>query len=81
MSRQWKFLKDREWFTPTQRNHKMACCDCGLVHTMDFRVNRKGKVELRASRDEKLTVSRRRSIDKSLERAERQKQLSKRRPR
>lgn len=77
MRRTWKFLKDREWFTPTQRNHKMACCDCGLVHTMDFRVNRQGKVQLRASRDEKLTANRRRAIDGSLKRAEAQRRRSK----
>ena len=24
--------------TPKRRGYKMCCCDCGLVHRMDFRV-------------------------------------------
>lgn len=29
-----------EWIQPVRRGYKMACCDCGLVHRMDFRVYR-----------------------------------------
>lgn len=28
------------WVKPVQEGYKMACCDCGLVHTMDFRIVR-----------------------------------------
>lgn len=34
----YKIIKDGEWFKPTLINHKMACCDCGLVHNMTFRI-------------------------------------------
>jgi hypothetical protein len=27
-----------DWDTPIMRGYKMACCDCGLVHDMEFRV-------------------------------------------
>lgn len=27
-----------EWQMPIENGYKMACCDCGLVHSMDFRV-------------------------------------------
>lgn len=52
---------DGEWIRPTpQRGHKMACCDCGLVHRIDFRVV-DGRVEFRAVRDTRATARRRRS--------------------
>ena len=41
MSKRVRFysVKDGEWITPT-REHKMACCDCGLVHDFTFRIVR-----------------------------------------
>lgn len=27
-----------DWVHPIPRKYKMGCCDCGLVHNMDFRV-------------------------------------------
>lgn len=27
-----------EWIQPTPTGYKMACCDCGLVHSLNFRV-------------------------------------------
>jgi len=48
---------DGEWVAP-QKNYRMACCDCGLVHKFEFRVV-KGKIQFRAWRDEKSTAVRR----------------------
>ena len=31
-------VTEGEWMRPVHRGHKLCCCDCGLVHTMDFRV-------------------------------------------
>jgi hypothetical protein len=28
------------WVPPVMRGYKMACCDCGLVHNMQFKVVR-----------------------------------------
>lgn len=63
-------VKDGEWITPTRR-HKMACCDCGLVHNMTFRIvrierlngRRYGKlaIQFKASRNERYTAGRRRA--------------------
>jgi len=44
---------------PIRRGYKMACCDCGLVHKLDFRV-RKGKIEFRVFRDNRATAAMRR---------------------
>lgn len=52
---------DGEWVEPTN-DYKMACCDCGLIHKMEFRV-RKGKVQFRAFRDNRATAQRRRKIN------------------
>ena len=48
-----------EWVMPIRRGYKMACCDCGLVHKLDFRV-RKGKIEFRVFRDNRATAAMRR---------------------
>jgi len=26
------------WIQPVMQGYRLACCDCGLVHTMEFRV-------------------------------------------
>lgn len=51
---------DGDWIRPlTRRNHRMKCCDCGLVHVINFRL-RKGKIEFQAFRDERATAQVRR---------------------
>ncbi len=42
-------IKDNEWFQPTMRGHLMKCCDCGLIHSMNFRIV-KNRVQIRAKR-------------------------------
>ena len=29
-----------EWVQPIRRGYRMMCCDCGLVHELDFRIRR-----------------------------------------
>lgn len=48
-----------EWVQPIRRGYKLACCECSLVHRMDFRIHR-GRVQFRAFRDERATGQRRR---------------------
>lgn len=43
-----------EWVQPVRRGYRMACCDCGLVHTMDFRVS-KGRTQFRVFRNNRAT--------------------------
>jgi hypothetical protein len=51
--------RDGEWVQPVRRGYKLACCDCGLVHTLDFRVYA-GRVQFRAYRNERSTALMRR---------------------
>lgn len=43
-----------EWQQPVMKNYFMQCCDCGLIHRMNFRVviNKQGKalVQMQAFR-------------------------------
>lgn len=48
-----------EWVQPIPEGYKMACCDCGLVHNLDFRVF-EGNVQFRASRNARATAAKRR---------------------
>ena len=59
--------KDREWLQPKRKGFLMGCCDCGLVHRMDFVVVKDGKVlgkefkvQFRASRARNYTAAQRR---------------------
>lgn len=48
-----------EWVKPKKRGYLMACCDCGLVHRMDFDYVKDSigriRIGFRAWRDEKET--------------------------
>jgi hypothetical protein len=41
--------EEAEWVRPVRKGYKMACCDCGLVHGLDFRV-KAGRAEFRVFR-------------------------------
>jgi hypothetical protein len=47
--------KDDEWVQPVRRGYKLCCCDCGLVHEMDFRIYH-GRVQFRARRNNRSTA-------------------------
>ena len=51
------------WVRPVIQGYRMSCCDCGLVHVMDFRV-RDGVPEFRARRDGRATGQTRRHMPK-----------------
>lgn len=54
--------KPGEWVSPKRRFYHMACCDCGLVHRMEFTLidwARGKKILFRAWRDNKKTAARR----------------------
>ena len=57
-------VTDKEkWIRPIKRGYKMACCDCGLVHRMNFKHIPYGdgrKILFRAERDERATAAVRR---------------------
>lgn len=43
--------QDGEWIEVPMRGYKEQCCDCGLIHRMNFRLNARGKIEIQAFRD------------------------------
>jgi len=54
---------DGEWHTPVRRGYKMMCCDCGLVHRIDFRLVQRGngrRIQMRAYRNDRATALSRR---------------------
>lgn len=53
---------DGEWIEVPKRGYKEQCCDCGLIHVMNFRVNAKGKIEIQAFRDGKATAGARKGF-------------------
>lgn len=57
--RKYHRVKPGEWFRPAMREHREKCCDCGLVHIIDFRIA-DGRVEKRIFRDQRSTAAGRR---------------------
>ena len=53
-------LQDGEWVRPVRRAFLDQCCDCGLVHVVDF-VIEGGLLYFRARRDKRLTGAARRT--------------------
>jgi hypothetical protein len=60
-----------EWTRPRMRNFREQCCDCGLIHRLDFRiVDAKGRlrpssgsrVEFRTRRDDRAIAAARRTF-------------------
>ena len=49
----FKKAKDGEWIQPIKKGYLMKCCDCGLIHKIDFRI-KKNKVQFRAFRKNKI---------------------------
>jgi len=47
--------KDGEWIRPKRKGYVLECCDCGAIHTLDFRLVKYGNgksIEFRAFRIE-----------------------------
>jgi hypothetical protein len=62
MSRKlYQDFEANEWVQPVREGFRSACCDCGLVHEMDFRIY-KGRVQFRVRRNNRSTAALRRSI-------------------
>ena len=59
----YPILEDGQWLRPTRRGFKEQCCDCGLVHRMDFRLVN-GTIEFRVFRDKRATARARQGLKK-----------------
>ena len=53
-----------EWITPIYKNYKIICCDCGLVHELDFRYYKK-KIQFKVRRNNISTAIVRRNKKKN----------------
>jgi hypothetical protein len=65
MGRRYRPEIPMRWIQPRPRGYRMMCCDCGLVHGVDFRVvkyagGKRTKVQFRAWRDARATAATRR---------------------
>ncbi len=43
-------IQEGEWFRPNKRGFREQCCDCGLVHTINFRL-KDGHIEFQTFRN------------------------------
>ncbi len=58
----YKQVTEGEWVQPVKNGYKMMCCDCGLVHIMNFRiVGKNHTIQLQAFRDDRKTAASRRT--------------------
>lgn len=46
--------KENKWIQPIRKGYGLACCDCGLVHELDFRIHKR-HIQLRARRKPRST--------------------------
>jgi hypothetical protein len=49
-----------KWIQPRPSNYRFACCDCCLVHDMQFRIY-EGRIQFRVSRNNRSTAAMRRT--------------------
>lgn len=50
----YDIVEPDEWIRPVMEGYKMACCDCGLVHKIDFKIE-EGRVWIKATKDKRAT--------------------------
>lgn len=62
-------LLDGEWMTPVRKGFQEQCCGCGLVHVVDYRIV-DGKIQFRATVDNRATAAARRKFKSRRKRIE-----------
>ena len=60
-SNEYPNVKPGEWIQPIRKGYKMKCCDCGLVHILNFRIY-KHRVQFQAFRETVMTTENNTSI-------------------
>ena len=53
---------DNEWFHIPRKGIKHGCCDCSLIHDVDFKIDKDGKIWTRWRRNAKATSASRRQF-------------------
>lgn len=59
---QYYHVSNGEWITVSKRGYKEQCCDCGLVHKMNFKILENGDISVQTMRDERATAAVRRAF-------------------
>lgn len=59
VKRNYEQVEDGKWFKPRKKAFQEQCCDCGLVHQIDYRVAGHS-IEFRATRNDRATAAVRR---------------------
>jgi hypothetical protein len=49
------------WIQPIRKGYRLGCCDCGLVHTMEFRIFSR-RIQFRVRRNNISTARLRKSL-------------------
>ncbi len=49
------------WILPVLKGYRIRCCDCSLVHELQFKVTATGRVLFKARRDERATKAARKA--------------------
>lgn len=39
----YPLAKSGEWIMPRMNDYRISCCDCGLIHRMDFKIVKWGR--------------------------------------
>jgi hypothetical protein len=52
--RDYYHVTDGEWIRVPKRGYKEQCCDCGLIHRLNFRIV-DGQIEIQTFRDARAT--------------------------
>lgn len=55
---------DGDWVKPVMKGYRIMCCDCKLVHVIDFKVVRSGRglaVKFKIARNNRATAAARRA--------------------
>jgi hypothetical protein len=65
MSRNYVQVEEGEWISVPRKTSE-ACCDCGLVHDVQYRINSRGSIEFRVKRNPRKTAAHRRRMNKIL---------------
>ncbi len=53
---------DGQWVKPRMKNYYMKCCDCGLVHRINFAVHKQGRGHIVQFQAFRVSKSKRRKV-------------------
>jgi len=61
--RDYYWVSDGEWIQVPKRGYKEQCCDCGLIHRLNFKVDSNGSIHIQTFRDTRATNGARKNFN------------------